>query len=303
LGLTSISVRNFQSIKKADLELGNFTVIVGPSSSGKSAMIRAFRALANNVRGSGMITRGQKQMAITARTNTHVITLERTERSGSYRLAGADGEMTFTKLAGEVPQHVADALRLDEGVNFAAQFDKPFLLDESGATVARQLAELTKVNLIFEAVRQANRIRSTAASTLKTRRGDLDAIRTKVAAYQDLPARLKLLAEAEGLDGSRRELAARIGRLNTAIRTLRITEQAVAKTQLAPLPDTESFEATVKRLQSLQERLNRLQAATGAVEALAKALLSAFDVAGGAELDFKMGLQQLGVCPTCGQAM
>lgn len=301
MGLTYVEIANFQSIKKANLELGTFTVIVGPSSSGKSALIRAFRALASNVRGNSMITRGQKDMLVSARTDTHLISLERSERSGTYRLAGVDGEISFTKLAGEVPQQISDALRLNPDINFAAQFDKPFLLDESGATVARQLAELTNVNLIFEAVRQANRIRATAASTLKTRRADLAAIRARIAGYQDLPAKLKLLAQADALDATRRDLTSRIGRLSTSIRALRITEKAVANHTLAPLPDTTDFQAAAKRLQKLSEALERLRAGERAVRILSKAYLDAEDVAGGAEFDFKQGLRQAGVCPTCGQ--
>lgn len=302
MGLTHISIRSFQSIKAADLDLGTFTVIVGPSNSGKSALIRAFRALSSNVRGSGMITRGQKAMMISARTDTHTVTLERGERQGAYRLVGADGEMTFTKLAGDVPQRISDVLRLDETLNFAAQFDKPFLLDDSGATVARQLAELTNVNLIFEAVRQANRVRASAASTLKTRRADLDLIRSRIADYQDLPATLRLMAEAEALDGSRQDLQRRIGRLATSIRALRVIEKAVASRQLAPLPDSTAFQDTAGRLQQLQEHLNRVRAGERAVRILTTSYRSAQDAADRAERDFQEGLRSAGVCPTCGQS-
>src|SRR3954469_16106248 len=129
--LTHIAIRNFQSLRQVDLELGTFTVIVGPSSSGKSALMRAFKAVASNVRGSGMITRGQSQMAISYQTDTFTVTLERTEKAGLYRIANTHGgETNFTKLNGEVPQQVTSALRLEPvpvngtSVNFASQFDK-----------------------------------------------------------------------------------------------------------------------------------------------------------------------------------
>lgn len=306
MGLTSISIRNFQSIKKADLELGSFTVIVGPSSSGKSALIRAFKALASNVRGNGVITRGQKQMLISVRTDTHLVTLERNERQGLYRVAGPDGEQTFTKLAGDVPDLVSRALRIDpitnaDSVNFAAQFDKPYLLDESGAVVARQLGELTNVNVIFEAVRQANKVRSQAASTLKTRKGDLEAVRSRVAQYQDLPERLQLMAQAEAVDASRRTLNAQLSSITRAVQVLRVAEEVAARHDLPPVPDTSTFEALSGRLQSLHGAVTRLKGVQEDLMVTWRALAAAERAAAKAEDEFQTALNRAGVCPTCGQ--
>lgn len=41
----SIRVQGFQSLYDVSLDLGGFTVIVGPSSSGKSAFIRSVKAV------------------------------------------------------------------------------------------------------------------------------------------------------------------------------------------------------------------------------------------------------------------
>ena len=43
--LETLEISNFQSVEKADIQLGGFTVIVGPSNSGKSALLRALRAV------------------------------------------------------------------------------------------------------------------------------------------------------------------------------------------------------------------------------------------------------------------
>lgn len=307
MGLNQVLIRNFQSIKAADLELGSFTVIVGPSSSGKSALIRAFKALASNVRGTSMITRGQKYLLISARTDAGaLVTLERNERSGTYRLVTSEGEKAFTKLAGDVPAQITESLRIEpvlsESVNFAAQFDKPYLLDESGAVVARQLGELTNVNLIFEAVRQANRVRAHAASTLKTRKSDLQTVRGRVAQYQDLPQRLRLLAEADAADQARRQLTGQLQSIGNAIRLLRAAEDAAAQYQDRPVPEADDLNALSQRLQELRETTERLDAAEERAVQLSEALGIAQRTADQAESSFHQALRAAGVCPTCGQS-
>ena len=48
--ITRLSIRNFLSLKKVDLELGKLNVFVGPNASGKSNIVRAFQLLANHAR-------------------------------------------------------------------------------------------------------------------------------------------------------------------------------------------------------------------------------------------------------------
>jgi exonuclease SbcC len=304
--LTHLKVTNFQSLKNVDLELGTFTVIVGPSSSGKSALIRAFKALASNVRGTNMITRGEKAMVVSATTDTHVITLERLERAGSYRVASSEGSLTFTKLAGEVPPLVTKALRIDpvldgNSVNFASQFDKPYLLDESGALVARVLGELTNVTVIFEAVRQANRIRAGAASTLKTRKADLEQLRTRLGAFQGLSGRLTLLEEAEWLDDALKERTARLSRLDSALRTVRIAERAIEKAAVPTVPSPDEFADLWDRYAALADARSRVGKWEQTQQmAHVQAELAQLEVSK-AEAKLREVLAEAGVCPTCGQ--
>jgi DNA repair ATPase RecN len=304
VGLTHLAVRGFQSLKQVDLDLGTFTVIVGPSSSGKSALIRAFRALASNVRGSGVITRGQKQMAITATLDDGLkVTLERGDRSSAYRLTG-DGDHQFTKLAGEVPELVSKALRLDPGadsINFAGQFDKPYLLDESGATVARQLGELTNVNTIFEAVRSANKIRASAQSTLKTRRADLEDVKTGLKEFSGLSTQLKALTVVQALNGQRTVLQSRLGRLETAIGTLRVTETALEKYRPFDLPDPTGLLDAVDRARTLHDRMENLTIQQQRADDNAVRVVHEQQRVAIAERNLAETLKAFGVCPTCNQ--
>lgn len=305
--INRVHVRNFQSLADVRLDLGLFTVIVGPSSSGKSALIRAFKALASNVRGTGNITRGQKAMSVTVWTDTHVITLERSERAGHYKLATLNGEPdVFGKLNGAVPAAVTDALRIDPvgdsgSVNFAGQFDRPYLLDESGSAVARQLGELTNVTQIFEAVRAAVRVATSTNTTLKARRADLDLLRSRLADYAGLGDRLQLLERVDTLDQRRRDLTVRIRDLSAAITTVEQAQDVLSTVQVRTPPDDTGFKQLLQHwhelralVADLDDQSARLRKIDTETEASAHALQHL-------EMDFKMKLAHAGVCPTCGQ--
>jgi DNA repair ATPase RecN len=246
--IKQVRVRNFQSLRSIDLEFGKLTVIVGASSSGKSALMRSMRALTSNVRGTSFVTRGSKTAAVAVSLDTgDKVVLERGESSGSYRLALADGtEQTYIKLGGAVPEQVTQALQLlpaDKGVSihFAGQFDRPYLLDDSGSEVARELGELTNVSRIFEAVREANRRRLSTGQELKTREADLEDLKQQTETFRGLPARVKACEEAEAAFQRAVALNQQSSRLRDVMLDLSVAESTVARLSAA-LPEIPSFD-------------------------------------------------------------
>jgi DNA repair ATPase RecN len=311
MSLNRIEIRNFQSLRKVDLELGAFTVIVGASSSGKSALMRAFRAVASNVRGGDVITRGQKSMAITVYPDNAVITLERTPTSGTYRLRDSAGqEFVFTKLNGGVPPQVSRALRIEpctsagSSVNFASQFDRPYLLDATGANVAHALGELTNVSTIFAAVRAANRHQKNASSLLRTRKADRDQVEVRLGAYQRLSERQEALRRAEQLHAEALRMHERLDQLRAwhdALAAGMQRQRELNRMNVAP-PDPAGLNA-------LNNRLLELIAAVRAYQAKAQRLHQATQQAGVTDTELTRARTQLtqllesaGMCPTCGQS-
>jgi hypothetical protein len=73
-------------------------------------------------------------------------------------------------------------------LNFAQQFDMPFLLDDSGSKVAKILGEITNVNVLYAANRQANSLRATASKTLTVRKQDLEVQKGLLDQFSSLPA-------------------------------------------------------------------------------------------------------------------
>lgn len=304
--INRVAIRNFQSLKKVDVELGALTVIVGASSSGKTAFMRALRALASNVRGSSFITQGEKKASISAHTANGVITLERSEVGGQYKLSLNGEDKVYTKLGGAVPADITKALSLQpittesSSINFAGQFDRPYLLDDSGATVARVLGELTNVSTIFAAVREANRRRTAASSTLKTRKADFDALKEQASQFKELPRQQEAIKAAEKAYERAVDIDARLVRLQQMIATVDIAQTLLADAVIPDVPAISSIENAHSRMISFKTMVMEWQKWEKAHRQAEEEIKRASDEEHSAQDQLHAKLVELGQCPTCG---
>jgi energy-coupling factor transporter ATP-binding protein EcfA2 len=305
--IEEIEIRNWQSLRHVKLTLGRLTVVVGASSSGKTALMRALRGLASNVRGTQALTRGAASAHITARTGEHVVSLEHSKGCWFYRVTGPDGENDYTKLAGSVPTEVTAILGIapvtDTSLNFAGQFDKPFLVDEPGSKVARVLGELTNVDVLLGAVAEANRVCKASAATLRVREADLAYARTQLAGYAGLSAQQEAYERAELIHLTARDLTCRVDRLVELIDRLDTAEEALARQPVPPVPDTAALDEAHDRYRRFVDLLHRHVSLTGRLEGMALQLRRADEDITGLELELTRQLAEAGVCPTCGQAL
>jgi energy-coupling factor transporter ATP-binding protein EcfA2 len=271
--LSRLRLTNFQSHRNTTLELGSFTVIVGPSSSGKSAVARALRVLVSNSRGTSYVSHGARSARIEGAfaqfegdplDGQMRIAVERGSGKSVYELqiAGDDEVHTFTKCGTSVPDMVSAAHDLgDDEMWLAGQFDRPFLLDENGSHIARVLGDLTNVSMIFAAVRECNRRASGAKTRLASRQADLDSVRLAVQDYVDLPTKLASCAAAEAA-------LARVSELDQRRSWLRVicddVESASARAaqlrlQLRSVPSIESLVTAESRRSRLAELVRTVE--------------------------------------------
>lgn len=308
--LTSIDIKNFQSLHHVALDLSAFTVIVGQSSSGKSAFTRAVRTLTSNRRGTDFISHGERTCTITARTERGTVALKRTRGTDSeYVIVPQDnpqGQTRFTKLGGETPPEVSSFLGIEakEPINYASQFDKPYLLDASASEVARTLGALTNVNVIFEAARESNKRKLAAAATLRTRAADYAAVEAVLPKYRALRSHQDAIAQAEQhmlTAIQRRTDANALKALIEAHERAAATYDRVAHQNVLPIPTTEAiehaaqqlseYEALLTSLRSSRARINDAQAQQALADTAISEALNGYDEA----------LRAAGTCPTCHQ--
>lgn len=304
--LSRLDVHNFQSLKDVHLELGLLTVIVGDSNCGKSATIRALQALASNVRGTSFITVGSKSASVSASSDDFKVTLEKSEGSAAYRLSHVTApEVEYTKLAGDTPQEITDILGLEpirEGIsiNFAGQHDSPFLLTASGSSVARTLGDLTNVIVVFEAVREANRIRTSSNGDLRLRTKDFEENSAQLVELGSLKTRAESLKQADEcisqiklLEEDSKELTWRRNRLETLENLPDVQEEV-------DISDLLTAQESLIKLVTMLKRVSKLKTTAREMKEECECLQES---SGKLDTQLTELIHSLGRCPTCQRDM
>lgn len=304
--IESLHVQHFQSLDNITLELAPFTVIVGPSSSGKSALTRALHTLIANRRGHAFIAHGERTATITAKTSQGTVTLTRGKSTdaNSYVIIPADPshplapQTTYSKLGGEVPPEVSQFLGINprDPIAFASQFDKPYLLDDSPAEIARTLGALTNATVLLEGARRANARRLDKRRTLTTRQADLQSITERVPAFRALAAQRDALAEAEEAIERARTIQQQHDDLARAIEAHEINAdrvQTLAGAADFEVPDEEAMLAAARTFLQFRKDLAELVSATRAADETYAALIEAEQDHAAAERSYGQSLDKL----------
>jgi exonuclease SbcC len=206
--LEKVEICNYQSIDDLSLDLGPWTVLVGSSNSGKSAVLRALRDLFQNADSPAVVRVGAKHFEVKAHLSDTLVSLTRGKAQSTY---GVDGEV-YAKSGRSVPAPVSEALRIPaEGVweHYAAQLDPPYLLSLPASQIASLLAELTESDRIGRAVSEINKRKMSWSRTREIRAGDAERAKaTLEAEYADLPQTGAALEKAkQTYDGLKDDLA------------------------------------------------------------------------------------------------
>lgn len=307
----SIRVQNFQSLRDVTVELAPFTVIVGATDSGKSAFFRALSTLVSNRRGADFVTHGERICTLTAQLDQGQLKLQRGKATADnfYEVTVGEQVDTYTKLSGAVPEEVSAFLRIPakDPINFASQFDKPYLLDTkeySSADAARILGALTNVHLLFEGARESNRRKTEAAAKVRTRVADVESITERLKGYEGLAARAEVLDRAEAAA----ETAAKYGAAVSAIANL-LTEVRVADNVIDILGAVVDYDVPdisgIERMLELKKALDKLVAEVAtSEEAITQAdtqIEAATEKTNQLDETYREVLKREGTCPTCGQ--
>lgn len=165
-----VIVRNFQSLKEAKIQISGFTLIVGESSQGKSAFLRALYAATNNRFKIGQVRNGTDFAEIKVRySKDEPILIVKRSPTGSPLMKFND--KVYTKLGRSLPKEIEDYNNfgtLEVGndtysLNFHDQFSKPLLLEFSQKKVmellsaSKSIDDLNKVHYSLSKKREQNR--------------------------------------------------------------------------------------------------------------------------------------------------
>lgn len=168
------------------------TVIVGETDQGKSALLRALDAVCYNaLEGSSFVRDGCDKACITVFTaEGDRVTLEKGPQVNLYRL----NDKTFDKIGRSVPEAVQKALGIAEltvdsdslKLQLQPQLEAPFLVTDQGVRATRFLGSVSKVAVIYQAVKLATVKKKDAIISLSTLQLLFSEIKEKVASYDYL---------------------------------------------------------------------------------------------------------------------
>lgn len=310
-------VSNFQSLESADIELGPFTVIVGPSNSGKSALLRALRAVIRNVNSPSSVKVGKNAFTSQVTFGGTDVSIERGKSQSTYRVILPDGtEEVFTKAGRTVPDEVQKFLGLPSpdgpDLTFTTQIDPPFLLSETGTVAAKMLGDLTNVSRLHAAAREANRRRLEASKEQKFRQDDAIGCATRFREeFSDLTAQVQAVKDARALMDSVQDKAREAERLSETLRQFEMIEAAEADlhARLKDLPEPADIEALAEQAgallgerHALLDVITTLARLVEAEDALTTASASIESEISNLEAEYHAVLKDAGTCPTCGSA-
>lgn len=220
-----LTIENFQSHKKTVVEFapaGGLTVIVGPSDTGKTVIIRALRWLFYNTpQGMEFVRTGASFVRVTVEYESgHKVIRERTVSTNRYKIIapGAEAPEVFEGFGNDVPLEVQKItgvrqVRIGDdtfNLNLSEQLDGPFLGTKQISSPARakvlgKLAGTEEIDLaakdlgtdIYRRNRDIDRLKTEIAGlTESVKKYDyLPALKTKIKQLQELLDAVKTAEE------------------------------------------------------------------------------------------------------------
>lgn len=205
-----VHIENFQSVRQADLEVDGLTIITGQNNAGKSAIMRALRAVFQNRRGSDFIHKGTDHCLVRIEFDDgqyvewkkHGKRPTRGKNKGVLGGIKTDYEVNgerFEGVAHDVPEQVTAlgvrAITLgNDSVwpQIARQVDDVFfLINRPGSNIAEAIADVERVAVLNHAIRACDKDARANRSKLKVRQDDVKLAEHRLGAFEGLDSVLE----------------------------------------------------------------------------------------------------------------
>ena len=175
-----VRVRNYQSIKDTTVDVKGFTVVVGKSNTGKTALLRAVEGAIFNDSVRGRVRYGEKTSVVDIQYRDIAWTWEKGEGANDYMVTTPDGTEDYSRVGFKVPDEIVDRGFKEWWVDNVkarpqiAQWHEPiFLLNKTGKVITELMATVTRLDVVNMAIRKCGLYTKRKRSTLKVREQDL----------------------------------------------------------------------------------------------------------------------------------
>lgn len=258
--MIEVDVENFQSIVKTSLQIDGYTVLLGRSNIGKSALVRAIQCALTGALGTDFVRHGAKcerrakkakkcrcQTTVTIKSDGLKVVWEKGDDINQYRITRSGGiEQVYNALDRGEPEFLKPEFQQvqigdsKELLQISEQFKPIFLLNKTGGVIADVLSDVAKLDDINEAMRLVNKDRKDASSTRTVRENDARDLRKELASFADVPGLVTRsetlearITRARSLDASVKELQ----RFLASLSGLKVSMESLALATKPALPD------------------------------------------------------------------
>ncbi len=274
--IKKIILKNFQSHIYSELEFdSNLNVIVGPSDSGKTSIIRGIRwVLFNEPSGDYFIREGEKECSVTLIFNDNSeITRYRSTSKNAYEIIYPDGEeLILTGFGKRVPKEIEDITGISKIpfeqdssriVNISDQLEGPFLLSEKNSVKAFVIGGLAGVDIVDESIRDLLKELRNLNIKEKEYNEDIDKLNESLREFDDLDDlkfKLEKLNKIYSLIENNEKLIVKLNELNGILKRNN-EEKKITNSILEKLKDLDNIKNIYLNLyekNSLYNKFNNL---------------------------------------------
>lgn len=220
--ISKIEIVNFQSHKNTVIDdFGDFNVILGPTDSGKSAILRAIKwCLYNEPDGTEFIRQGESKASVTVHfDNQTAVSRSKGKRENRYELFKSDESVLILESFGSGPikevvefhgMREVNFFGRSQSLNICDQLSLPFFLANSPIERATMIGQLAKTDVVDRAIKNtAGEIRE-RKSEYKIYKEQLNEVSDKLTPYENLFMAESSLIQMQSTLNSIKEKVAKI---------------------------------------------------------------------------------------------
>jgi len=250
--IEKLEIQNFQSHKYTELEFSpGVNVIIGPSDSGKSSIIRALRwVIWNRPLGDAFVSHWAEETTVAIKTNDCVVERFKGKGGDKYMLLTDDGMevLEFKAFGTAPPDEILEALDLSE-LNVQNQHDNAFLISNSPGEVSRHFNKIANIDKIDSSLRAVESWVRSINQNITAIEHELERDKDKLKSFDYLD---KLEAEIEVLEQLESKVNQTINQKLTILNLIESVEEV--EEEIKEHSDILSMEGLVTEILELYEQ-------------------------------------------------
>lgn len=269
-----VIIDNFESHVHSEIQFSDFSVIIGETHSGKSAILRAMKwCLFNEVADTNFINQNADYAEVSVYfDNGKVVTRKKGKNINSYKIGNTVLEAFGAGPVDLVMEYhrmrVANLFGYPENLNFSNQLAPPFFVAESASKKAAMIggmANTESVDLaitdLLKDVRVAKALKKSLKATKKETEEKLQEFSTLPEMQLDYERCLRISGEISASQTALRNLVASQASLKTAVDKISMASTAIEREPEIMLAESilETMNNSFNRLQALIKTKNDLQ--------------------------------------------